>query len=221
MKRVPLLVALLFFTSAPASTQELSEPVKVTIAEPIALVAPERFGPASNTTPCKLASPMDTRQGEAIVRKIAREEQFDADMLVAIARRESGFRMDSISSAGAVGLMQLMPDTAKRFQVDVCDPADNVRGAIRYLRLLQNKYHNPIYILAAYNAGESAIEQNGGVPLYPETVQYVSAVLTDLYGWQPLAKGVPKGPEHKPIAQGQKPEITPETWSQGFVLHVE
>ena len=72
----------------------------------------------------------DAAEGEAIIRAVARDESFPQDMLVSIARQESGFRMNEVSSAGAIGLMQLMPDTARRFQVDICDPRDNVRGAI-------------------------------------------------------------------------------------------
>lgn len=197
------------------------QPVKVTVAEPVAQIDPERFGPAPSTSLCKELMPTEAKQGEALIRKIAQEEQFDPDLLVAIARQESGFRMESISSAGAVGLMQLMPATAKRFNVDICDPEDNVRGGIRYLRLLQKKYQNPIYVLAAYNAGEGAVEQNGGIPLYPETVSYVSTVLTNLYGWQPLAKSSAKGSAARRNNQNQKPDNSPEAWSQGFVLHVE
>ncbi|UXN57224.1 lytic transglycosylase domain-containing protein [Phyllobacterium zundukense] len=171
---------------------------------------------------CKHASPIDAFQGEAIVRKIAGEERFDPDLVLAIARQESGFRMNSISSAGAVGLMQLMPGTAKRFDVDICDPEDNVRGAIRYLRLLQKKYQNALYVLAAYNAGEGAVEQSRGVPLYPETVRYVSAILTDLYGWKPLERPAAKARGNGTINKQEKPEDgSPEAWSQGFVLHVE
>ncbi|MHC1551052.1 lytic transglycosylase domain-containing protein [Phyllobacterium sp. K27] len=218
---INVLVCMLFLNIGPALAQDNREPVKITVAAPGAVIDPERFGPASPAKSCVGASPIDARQGEAIVRKVAEEEEFDADLLVAIARRESGFRMESVSDAGAVGLMQLMPDTAKRFQVDICDPEDNGRGGIRYLRLLQKKYQNPIYVLAAYNAGESAVERNGGLPLYPETVQYVSAVLTDLYGWQPFAKGSPRKRAHQSTDHNQTPDGNPETWSQGFVLHVE
>jgi len=172
----------------------------------------------------------DPTEGEAIIRAIAKEESFPQDMLVSIARQESGFHMNYVSSAGAVGLMQLMPDTARRFQVDICDPKDNVRGAIRYLRVLQKRFDNPLYILAAYNAGEGVVEQSRGIPLYPETVHYVAAVLTDLYGWKPLrapaavastpaATDMPGGERKKSLDREHNPPS--ETWSQGFVLHVE
>jgi hypothetical protein len=80
-------------------------------------------------------------------------------------------------------------------------------------------------VLAAYNAGEGAVEQNRGIPLYPETVRYVAAILTDLNGWQrfndnPVAAAAKPGRQRKNASE--KPEqAVPGAWSQGFVLHVE
>ncbi|EJN02772.1 lytic transglycosylase domain-containing protein [Phyllobacterium sp. YR531] len=216
-----LLAIVLFIDARAAHAQENGEPVKVTITGTTVPIDPQRFGPTSQATPCNGLVATEVAEGETIVRKIAKEEQFDSDLLVAIARQESGFQMNRISSAGAIGLMQLMPVTAKHFDVDPCNPEDNVRGAIRYLRVLQKRYQNPIYVLAAYNAGEGAVEKNGGVPLYPETVRYISAVLTDLYDWQPLSQGPAKARPTEPKAHNHEPENKPEAWSQGFVLHVE
>lgn len=201
--------------------QDIEVPVKITIGEDLPAPNPERFAVPSSAAICNSTVLLDTQEGEAIVRKVANEEHFDLDLALAIARQESGFRMSSISNAGAIGLMQLMPDTAKRFDVDICNPEDNVRGGIRYLQLLQKKYQNLLYVLAAYNAGESAVEQNRGVPLYPETVRYVSAILTDLYGWQPLAQSTTKNQAKNLKGEQQNPDGNPETWTQGFVLHVE
>jgi hypothetical protein len=222
LSAITIAFGLVFCSAGYAASGE--QPLKVTVVQDDA--ATNKDGaPASlrsATTTCNLTSPIDAVRGEVIVRKIAGEERFDLDLVLAIARQESGFRMNSISSAGAVGLMQLMPGTAKRFNVDICDPEDNVRGAIRYLRLLQKKYQNPLYVLAAYNAGEGAVEQSRGVPLYPETVRYVSAILTDLYGWKPLERPAAKARGNGTINKQEKPEDgSPEAWSQGFVLHVE
>jgi soluble lytic murein transglycosylase-like protein len=212
--------------SAPAAPDPIQPPP---VESPAAVKADAR--PLTDNSPsCNLASSPDPAEGEAIIRAIAKEESFPQDMLVSIARQESGFHMNYVSSAGAVGLMQLMPDTARRFQVDICDPKDNVRGAIRYLRVLQKRFDNPLYILAAYNAGEGVVEQSRGIPLYPETVHYVAAVLTDLYGWKPLrapaamaatpaAIEMQGGERKKPADRERNPPS--ETWSQGFVLHVE
>lgn len=222
-----LIVILVSGIAAPGPVRAASEDddapdaVKVTVIgnqkpeDPV--ISPSARPAVSN---CNLATSSDAANGEAIVRKIAMEERFDSDLVLAIARQESGFRVNSVSSAGAIGLMQLMPATAKRFGVDVCDPEDNVRGAIRFLRLLQKKYQNPLYVLAAYNAGEGAVEQNRGIPLYPETVRYVSAVLTDLYGWKPLGNQTAMGrtDDTKPVTADNE---HPQTWTEGFVLHVE
>lgn len=178
------------------------------------------FGPlpvAAGT--CSFGKVPSPSEAEALARKIATEEGFDPSLVVAVARAESRFRMDQISPKGATGLMQLMPATATRFGVDACDPADNVRGGIRYLRVLQERYRNPMHVLAAYNAGEDAVEQHRGVPPYPETVRYVATVINDLNGWPipaPASAGRPRRANLTP--DRSKPEAS---WSQGFVMHVE
>lgn len=207
-------------TAFPAFARDAAEPVKVTIIDDMPEPDPARFASSAPTAGCGPSS-LGVQEGESIVRKIAAEERFDPDLVIAVARQESGFRMDSVSSAGAIGLMQLMPDTATRFEVAICDPEDNVRGGIRYLRLLQKKYQNPIYVLAAYNAGEDAVEQNRGVPPYLETIRFVSAVLTDLYGWQPLPQTIAESRSHEPQRIKQSREDKLGSWTQGFVLHVE
>ena len=123
----------------------------------------------------------------------------------------------ALSPKGAIGVMQLMPATAQRFGVDPCDPEGNVRGGIRNLRALLERYRNPLLVLAAYNAGEDAVEQHRGVPPYPETVRYIASVLGDLNGWPK-----PGGPGSRPRRPGASQQPVPEpSWSQGFVMHVE
>jgi hypothetical protein len=206
---------------AAGTSSDPTGPVKVTKLE----AQPPSAPPPQTTQPvaCQFAQPPTAKEGEATVRRIAKEEHFDIDLAVAIARQESRFRADSVSGAGAIGLMQLMPATARRFEVDICDPDDNVRGGVRYLKLLEKKYANPMYVLAAYNAGEAAVDDNRGIPLYPETVSYVAAILTDLYGWQSFSdRSVATNTHHQTKAAPDNPaEGSPETWSQGFVLHVE
>lgn len=85
--------------------------------------------------------------------------------------------------------MQLMPATAQAYGIDICDPKDNVRGGIAFLRELTAKYRNPVYVLAVYNAGEPAVLEAGGVPPTPETVGFVAAVLNEFYQWPALAAG--------------------------------
>lgn len=99
--------------------------------------------------------------------------------VLAVIAVESGGRADAESSAGARGLMQLMPETASRFGVeDSLSAAQNIRGGVAFLDFLMEKFdHDPILVLAGYNAGENAVIRNGGVPDYAETRAYVPKVL--------------------------------------------
>ena len=103
----------------------------------------------------------------------------------AIIHAESAYRPNAISHAGAQGLMQLIPATASRFGVtDPFDPAQNIRGGVQYLAWLMKRYSsNLTLVAAAYNAGEGAVDRNGGVPPYSETQRYVQRVgqLADRY----------------------------------------
>jgi len=100
-------------------------------------------------------------------------------LVLAVLGVESGGRADAVSPAGAVGLMQLIPATAERFGVvDAKDTADNIRGGVAYLNWLMEEFNNdPIFVLAAYNAGENAVKKRGGVPDFPETRAYVPKVI--------------------------------------------
>lgn len=104
----------------------------------------------------------------------------DAALLRAVMHAESWFEADAVSHAGAQGLMQLMPDTARRFGVvDVFDPVDNISGGAAYLAWLSERFDNDLErVLAAYNAGENAVLRHNGVPPFPETQEYVRRVRT-------------------------------------------
>ncbi|HXR24093.1 MAG TPA: lytic transglycosylase domain-containing protein [Candidatus Binataceae bacterium] len=107
--------------------------------------------------------------------------QLDPDLLTAIARTESGGVADAVSPAGAQGLMQLMPATARRFGVDhPFDPVESALGAAQYLdqlRAASPAGGQLTDLLAAYNAGEGAVRRYGGIPPYAETRRYVERVL--------------------------------------------
>jgi soluble lytic murein transglycosylase-like protein len=109
-------------------------------------------------------------------------------LVLAVMGIESAGRKDAVSSAGASGLMQLMPATAERFGVtDTTDPTQNIKGGVAYLDWLMGEFDNdPLMVLAAYNAGEGAVRKNGGVPPYAETRDYVPKVLA---AWQ-VAQGL-------------------------------
>ena len=105
----------------------------------------------------------------------------DPALLAAVAKQESAFDPGAVSPAGAQGLMQLMPATARGLGVsDPFDPAQAVDGAARLLRDLQSQFGRVDLALAAYNAGPGAVLRYDGIPPYPETRQYVQRILTDL-----------------------------------------
>lgn len=116
-----------------------------------------------------------------LVAKVAKEHNLDASLLHAIITVESGYNPQAKSPAGAIGLMQLMPETAARYAVkDIWDPLQNLQGGARYLRFLLGMFKNDLeLVLAAYNAGEGAVMQAGNkIPPFAETRAYVPSVLT-------------------------------------------
>ncbi len=100
-------------------------------------------------------------------------------LVMAVISVESAGRPKAVSPKGAQGLMQLMPATARRFGVsDATVPSENIRGGVAYLDFLMKIFNNdPVLVLAAYNAGEGAVQRWGGVPRYAETRDYVPKVL--------------------------------------------
>lgn len=101
----------------------------------------------------------------------------DPRLLAALVRAESGFRAEARSHAGAVGLTQLMPATARGLGVDPYDPVENLDGGARYLKSMLDRFGSTESALAAYNAGPGRVERAGGVPQIPETQAYVPKVL--------------------------------------------
>lgn len=135
-----------------------------------------------NARPCG-PSPIDPAGIQAMVTDAAGKYGVDSDFATAIAWTESRFDQVRNSPKGGRGPMQLLPVTAARFGVaDICDPASNIDGGMRYLRTLLDQFKNPILAAAAYNAGEQAIYDNDGVPAYPETVRYVASVINRQLG---------------------------------------
>ncbi len=102
----------------------------------------------------------------------------DRGLVEAVAWRESRFRPTARSSKGAIGVMQLMPGTARDLGVDPFDPAQNIRGGALYLRRMLTTFGGDVRLaLAAYNAGPGAVRKHGGVPPYAETQAYVTSIL--------------------------------------------
>lgn len=116
---------------------------------------------------------------DTLIEKVASEEKVDPDLLRAVVQVESNYDPNAISPKGAMGLMQLMPTTARRIGVlDPFHPEQNLGGGARHLRELMRKFGDRLpWVLAAYNAGEEAVEKYQGVPPFPETRAYVDKVL--------------------------------------------
>jgi Transglycosylase SLT domain len=143
------------------------------VAEPS--VAKSGFAAAS-------PKPIDSRL-DRIVHDAAQRHSVDPALVKAVISTESGWNTRAISQKGAVGLMQLIPATAQRFGVgNPFDPAQNVEGGTMYLKSLLDRYNGDLTkSLAAYNAGEHAVDLSGGVPAYRETQNYVQKVTKEYF----------------------------------------
>ncbi len=131
---------------------------------------------------------------EDVIERVAREEGMDPDLVRAVVAVESDFNPRAVSSSGAMGLMQLMPQTAAIYGVgDPWDPYQNVKAGTRYLKHLLGKYDNDLRLaLAAYNAGPTTVSSYGGIPPYSSTRRYISKVL-HRYSPRKVKQVAPKG----------------------------
>ena len=118
------------------------------------------------------------KQYDQVIRRLAQKYEVDPVLIHSIIRAESNYNSQAVSPKGAVGLMQLMPETAKEYGViNRFDPYENIEGGVKLLKDLFQAYdqENDL-VLAAYNAGPEAVKKYKGVPPYPETVQYIKRV---------------------------------------------
>ncbi len=123
---------------------------------------------------------------QSIIETSALDHDLDPRLIQAVMQVESGFNRSALSSKGAMGLMQLMPQTARLLQVtDPWDPEENVRGGVKYLKQMVDRFGDLELALAAYNAGPEAVERHHGIPPYRETQEYVRKVLQLYDGSEP------------------------------------
>jgi soluble lytic murein transglycosylase-like protein len=143
----------------------------------------EETGATSHTV--ALSEPASTEAAAAIpagfdqqVQRIASQQGLPPELLHSVIKVESNYNPYAVSSKGALGIMQLIPATARRFGVaDVFDPVENVEGGARYLKFLLDLFNGDFRLaLAAYNAGENAVAKYGDVPPYRETQNYIKLV---------------------------------------------
>lgn len=127
-----------------------------------------------------LATPSKRREFYPMIRDSATRHAVDVALVKAVIQAESNFVPYAESPKGAMGMMQLMPATARRYNsVRLWDPQENIETGVRHLRKLLDRYNGDTRLaLAAYNAGEEAVERYGGVPPYQETRDYLDRVLT-------------------------------------------
>ncbi len=132
-----------------------------------------------------MPAPLDKHTGNHygqytdIINQAADQYNLPSGLIASIIQHESNFKSDTVSRAGAQGLMQLMPGTAKFLGVtDSFDPAQNIKGGARYLRQMLDQFNGNIeHALAAYNAGPGNVRKYGGIPPFKETQSYVQKVL--------------------------------------------
>lgn len=196
----------LFFRSSESFDTRLDPPPPEPVAAPT--VTPEPPVP-----PTRLLALFDSSPNFKSVREILQsassDHNIDYELLQALIATESGFNATAVSPKGAIGLMQLMPDTARRYGVDtdrhgplerkLTDPRINIRAGVRYLRDLLNMFPGELELaLAAYNAGEGAVLRAGNrIPNFKETQNYVKSVMALYAGLKPPPPPVAVTPESR------------------------
>lgn len=146
------------------------------VVQPRAVIS-RTFDPAPLTTAVSEATDL-----VSLVDSIAAEQGVEESLVHSVIRAESNYNPYAVSAKGALGIMQLIPATARRFGVsDLFDPRENIRGGVKYLKFLLDYYQGDYpKAIAAYNAGEAAVDKYQGIPPYPETRNYVYQVARNL-----------------------------------------
>lgn len=163
------------FSDVPSDTR-----YRLLRGEPKSVPPPQAAMPVVTNANASVAPPLSSDPLHGLILAAAAKHRVEAALIRAVIQVESNFNSRAVSPRGARGLMQLMPDTAQRLGVaDALDPRQNLEGGVRYLATLIALFNNDLrLVLAAYNAGESAVIQHGNrIPPYRETHDYVFKVL--------------------------------------------
>ncbi len=146
----------------------------------------------------RLSGPTSFTNYDELIRSASDRYSIDADLIRAVIKTESDFDSTARSNKGAMGLMQLMPDTARLHNVaDAYNPIDNIEGGVRHLKLLLSRYQGDLKLsLAAYNAGINAVEKFGGIPPFAETQEYVRRVLQQYQAYRANGLGFLQQAQH-------------------------
>jgi len=147
-------------------------PVERQIAGAVSVPVPDQSSPFSAAT-----ASLGDRPYADLIQMYSKMRNLDARVVSLMIKQESGSDPNAISPKGAQGLMQLMPDLSKQFNIDPFDPEMNIKVGTQYFADLLKKYGQVDLALAAYNAGPGAVDKYGGIPPYAETQNYVSSIL--------------------------------------------
>jgi soluble lytic murein transglycosylase-like protein len=159
---------------------------------------PGESAPAENYVRGKSFSPQDI---DAAIDQAAARHNVDPNLVRAVIKVESNFNPNAVSRKGAMGLMQLMPQTARQLKVaNPFDPQQNVDAGVRHLKQLMENYGGDVKLtLAAYNAGQGAVARSAGVPHFAETRNYVNRITQLYYGGSDPGTRFLQNPMHDPI----------------------
>ena len=177
-----LLAVLLVLTSAAWFSLHAADPLSAYVDSDGRVIFTNEASPGSSSnllsTQFPGSRPSPNTQIHELIDGIAEQHRVDPELIRAVVQVESNFDPRAVSPKGAMGLMQLIPDTARRFGVrNAFDPRANLDGGIRYLKYLMDLFDGDLQLaLAAYNAGENAVSRIGGIPSIPETRNYLRKI---------------------------------------------